>query len=324
MLRLGFELADLACMRFAFSPLWEVVASTRVLRSPGEHPLHRPWVSAAAPRLRAAGVDWGVLADLVPVPTRTIPAFVCPPPVTTAPGLELELATMRATPPERVRADLAGLAGSRLAPLRQDPARGLAELSEVIRAYWDAALAPYWPGIRTLLDGDILQRARLLAEGGAARLLNDLDPAVRWTDDTLLLRHRHRSGERRLGGRGLLLVPSVFIWPRIFSITVPPWQPTLRYSPRGIATLWERRRTEVPEALAAVLGRTRAMLLGELAAPASTTELSRRTGMSMAGVSRHLTALRAAGLAGAHRSGRFVLYARTEAGETLVAGSSPG
>ncbi|MGV9535289.1 DUF5937 family protein [Streptosporangium sandarakinum] len=320
MLRLEFGLADLACTRFAFSPLWEVVASTRVLRSPGEHPLHRPWVSAVTPRLRAAGVDWGVLAELVPVPTRVIPAFVCPPPVTTAPGLDLELATMRATPPERVRADLAGMDGPRLAALREDPARGLAELSEVIRAYWDVALAPYWPGIRTLLDGDILHRARLLAEGGVERLLNDLDPTVRWEDDALLVGHRHVSGGRRLGGRGLLLVPSVFIWPRVFSVTVPPWQPTLRYSPRGIATLWERRRTEVPEALAAVLGRSRAMLLGELAVPASTTELSRRTGMSMAGVSRHLTALRAAGLTGAHRSGRFVLYARTEAAETLLSG----
>ncbi|MDP9868118.1 MULTISPECIES: ArsR/SmtB family transcription factor [Streptosporangium] len=321
MLELEFGLADLACTRFAFSPLWEVVASVRVLKSPGEHPLHRPWVTAVLPRLRTSGLDWGMLADLVPVPTRRIPAFVCPPPVSTAPHLEVELATMCATPPGRVRVELADMESPRLQPLRDDPARGLVRLAEVIRDYWAVALAPYWPKIRALLEGDVLHRARLLAEGGAGRLLNDLDPAVRWEKDTLFIQHRHVSGSRELGGRGLLLVPSVFVWPRLFSVTTPPWQPTVRYSPRGVATLWERRATGVPEALAAVLGRSRALLLAELDAPASTTDLSLRTGMSMGGVSQHLTALRAAGLVGAHRSGRYVLYARSEIAEALLAGT---
>ncbi|MFF5210494.1 DUF5937 family protein [Streptosporangium sp. NPDC000396] len=321
MLELEFGLADLACTRFAFSPLWEVVASVRVLKNPAEHPLHRPWVEEVLPRLRSSGVDWGMLADLVPVPTRIIPAFICPPPVTTAPHLEVELATMCATPPERVRLELADMEGPRLAPLRDDPVGGLVKLAEVIRDYWAATLAPYWPRIRTLLEGDVLHRARLLAEGGADRLLNDLDPAIRWEKDRLFVRHRHVSAVRGLGGRGLLLVPSVFVWPRLFSVTTPPWQPTLRYSPRGIATLWERRAADVPAALAAVLGHSRAALLGELEAPASTTDLSRRTGMSMGGVSQHLTALRAAGLVTAHRTGRYVLYARSEVAEVLLAGA---
>ncbi|WP_068923682.1 ArsR/SmtB family transcription factor [Planobispora rosea] len=319
MLKLGFGLADLACTRFAFSPLWEVVASVRVLKNPGEHPLHRPWVTAVRPRLEASGLDWGMLSDLVPVPTRVIPAFVCPPPVTTSPDLEVELATMRSTPPGDVR----GYGDSpRLTVLREDPAAGLERLADVIRGYWAITLAPYWPRIRTLLEGDVLYRARRLAEGGAHSLLNDLDPAVRWEDDTLFVAHRHVSAVRELGGRGLLLVPSVFVWPRLFSVTAPPWQPTLRYSPRGVATLWERRTTGVPEALAAVLGRSRALLLAELDTPASTTHLSGRTGMSMGGVSQHLTALRDAGLVSAHRSGRYVLYARSEAGETLLSAAA--
>ncbi|WP_307845505.1 DUF5937 family protein [Planomonospora sp. ID67723] len=320
MLKLGFGLADLACTRFAFSPLWEVIASVRVLKSPGEHPLHRPWVTAVRPRLDASGLDWDMLADLVPVPTRTIPAFVCPPPVTTSPDLEVELATLRSTPPGQVEVEGDS---PRLAALREDPETGLETLAEVIRGYWAVTLAPYWPRIRTLLESDVLYRARQLAEGGADRLLNDLDPAVRWEDDTLSVAHRHVSAVRELGGRGLLLVPSVFVWPRLFSVTAPPWQPTLRYSPRGIATLWERRPADVPEALAAVLGRSRALLLAELDTPASTTDLSGRTGMSMGGVSQHLTALRDAGLVGAHRSGRYVLYARSQTGEALLAAARP-
>lgn len=100
-----------------------------------------------------------------------------------------------------------------------------------------------------------------------------------------------------LGGRGLLLVPSVFTYPRPFSITSELWQPTLRYPPRGLATLWHRGEEPIPDALAAVVGRARP---------------------------QHLTATRAAGLVSAHRSGRYVLYARTAAGEALVHAASGG
>ncbi len=75
------------------------------------------------------------------------------------------------------------------------------------------------------------------------------------------------------------------------------------------------------DAIAAVLGRSRTLLLAELAAPASTTELARRTGISAAGVSQHLAALRGAGMVSAHRAGRSVLYARTAVAESLLAAS---
>ncbi|GLY92309.1 ArsR/SmtB family transcription factor [Actinoallomurus iriomotensis] len=75
------------------------------------------------------------------------------------------------------------------------------------------------------------------------------------------------------------------------------------------------------EAIAAVIGRSRTTLLAELEAPASTTDLARRTGISAAGVSQHLTALRDAGMVSAHRPGRSVLYARTALAESLLATS---
>ncbi|MFD0348248.1 ArsR/SmtB family transcription factor [Kitasatospora aburaviensis] len=77
-----------------------------------------------------------------------------------------------------------------------------------------------------------------------------------------------------------------------------------------------------PDALAAVIGRSRAVLLAELDTPASTSDLARRTGLTAGGVSQHLTALRAAGLVDAHRTGRYVLYVRTEAAETLLAAAA--
>lgn len=71
-----FTVSDVARTRFALSPLWEVVAGVRVLKSPGEHPLHRPWIEQA--RRRLAGLDLRLLSDLVPALTRVIPGLVCP------------------------------------------------------------------------------------------------------------------------------------------------------------------------------------------------------------------------------------------------------
>lgn len=324
MIELGFTVPDLAQTRFAVSPLWEVVAAVRVLKSPAEHPLHRPWIEQVGPRL--SDLDLRPLTELVPVPTRVIPAFVCPSPTTPMPDIELELAALRATPAEVVRDELDQLPGARtelLADLYANPADGLDRLVDAINAFWENALAAYWPRIRTLLEDDIRHRARRLAEGGANRVFADLDPAVRWDEGTLRVTHRHVRGARSLRGRGLLLVPSAFIWPRLFSVTSPPWQPTLRYPPRGIATLWRPDATDVPEALAKVLGHTRALLLCELHSPATTQDLARRTGLTTGGVSQHLTALRAAGLLDAHRSGRYVLYHRTAVTEALLTPRRP-
>ena len=256
------------------------------------------------------------------MPTRVIAGFICPPPSTPLPDLDLELLALQATPPELVRSSLDELPDKRpagLDPLYADPVAGLAHLAGVIRRYWDLALAPYWPRMLTLLEGDVLYRARQLTLGGTNRLFSDLDPKISWDGDILRVVTAYVDRSVRLGGRGLLLVPSVFVWPRVFAKLDDPWQPVLRYPPRGVARLWERDGSTVPEALRAVLGRSRAALLTELDTPASTTDLARRTGLSAGGVSQHLTALRAAGLVSAHRIGRYVLYARTGVAEALLA-----
>ncbi|WP_323185651.1 ArsR family transcriptional regulator [Kitasatospora sp. NBC_01287] len=72
--------------------------------------------------------------------------------------------------------------------------------------------------------------------------------------------------------------------------------------------------------MAALLGRGRAQVLSELASPASTTELTARTGQSAPNVAHHLAVLHAAGLVGRHRTGRTVLYLRTALAEALAPG----
>ncbi|XEC32315.1 helix-turn-helix transcriptional regulator [Streptomyces fradiae] len=173
-----------------------------------------------------------------------------------------------------------------------------------------------------MLDADILHRARTVAEHGTGHLFNDLHTSVSWADNTLTLVRRKRNLPRRSTGAGLLLIPSAFTGPGLRTRVRPPDPPQLAYPARGIGTLWVTRPATGTGALAPVLGRSRTLLLAELETPASTTELAHRTGLSPAGVSQYLTALRNAGLVSAHRAGRSVLYARTAAAETLLQAAS--
>ncbi|GAB7035786.1 winged helix-turn-helix domain-containing protein [Streptomyces sp. NPDC021749] len=119
--------------------------------------------------------------------------------------------------------------------------------------------------------------------------------------------------------RDLDLIPSAFKGPGLSTRVAPPDPPQLAYRARGVGALWERRPAARTAAVSAVLGRSRTLLLIELETPATTTELAQRTGISMAGVSQNLTALRTAGFVSAHRTGRSVLYARTSVAESVLA-----
>jgi DNA-binding transcriptional ArsR family regulator len=237
---------------------------------------------------------------------------VCPPPTSPLPDLDAELAVVRATSAEQIAEEV------RAIPAITSPPPAAAALADVIREYWDRVLAPFWPRIQRLLESDVQYRAGRLTAGGASALFADLNPAVRWHEDRLRVDHPRVSARRGLRGKGLLLVPSAFVWPRVFSITVPGWQPTLRYPARGVAELWVDRKVSPSTALVGVLGAGRARLLTELDSPASTKDLAERTGLTPGGVSQHLTALRAAGLLSSHRVGRQVLYARTAVAEALL------
>src|SRR5580704_11007957 len=329
MLQLAFTATDLANIRLAFSPLWEVVASVRVLKCSDCHLFHQPWAERARWRLADANLDWRLLSGLLPVAATTIPGFLSPPPPVPSPDLELELAGLQATPSEEISKALSYLpepTSPALAAFHRDPVAGLVELTNVIRAYWEVALEPWWPRMLVALESDVLYRARVLANGGVQALLADLDPKVQWLQEShkLQVQTQHFTGSVDLDGRGLLLVPSVFIWPKIFTKLNQPWQPTLRYPPRGIGELWQPSETSPSVALSAVLGRSRTRLLTELRLPTTKADLAVRTGLTNGGVSQHLKVLRRAGLVSAHRAGRYVLYVRTGLAHSLLAdGSDP-
>ncbi|MEC3976759.1 DUF5937 family protein [Amycolatopsis sp. H20-H5] len=325
MLEPGFTAEDLAHTRFAFSPLWEIVASVRVLNQPGDHALHLPWVKRARAGLAASGLDLRLLFDVVAGPR--LPGFLAVTPRTPVPELADELADLRDVPARAVRRELDAMdppRSAKLTKLHRNPEAGLSKLASQIESYWTAVLADDWPRIRSLLEGDVLFRAQTLAAGRGGELLDDLAPMVSWHDGWLSIADQQVSKPIQLCGRGLVLVPSVFVWPRVVSEADPRWQPVLRYPPRGIATLWEHGGVAAPAALTRLVGRSRAILLTELASPASSTELSSRTRLSAERVSRHLGVLTAAGLVSARETGGAALYARTLVADGLLADGARG
>jgi DNA-binding transcriptional ArsR family regulator len=301
-------------IRFAVSCLWEVVASLRVLHDRGVPSVHRKWVSKARPG------PGGLLARLVPPTGGYAPDFLTPPPAGLTADLAAELSALRSTGPDVVRAHLGLMPGEPVTDLLDDPRAGLARLCDEIAEYWESAIAPDWPRMRALLDADVRRRAHRLATDGAATVLNDLHERVRWRDGTLLVDKRHCTAPDVPDGTGLVLIPSVFAWPSV--LTVSSWgTPQLAYPAAGVATLWEEP-SRPPDTLGALLGAGRARILTELGSPLSTTELARRTGLTPGGISQHLRILRAAGLVATHREGRLLLNSRTRAAETLLAAAS--
>jgi hypothetical protein len=315
---------DLLHTRFAISPLFELQASVTAVRDPGAHSVHLPWVRAARERL--AGFDYALLDTLVPDRGYT-PDFFAPPPRTPLPDVAEELERVRTTDPAQVRRELGWRFGGDLPavvrPLLDDVARGVEALADEMAGYWDRAVAPWWDHVRGLLEADIRHRAGRLAEGGALELFAGLHTGVRWRSGTLEV-EAAADAEVVLGGRGLQLVPSVFVWPRTGAMFDPPWQPSVIYAPRGVGDLWTPTG-EGPAALGELVGRGRARILTGLGTEASTTDLARRLALSAAGVSEHLGVLRRAGLVRSRREGRSVLYSRTAVGDALTTpASSPG
>jgi DNA-binding transcriptional ArsR family regulator len=316
MVAVGLPGGAVGRIRFAVSCLWEVVAAIRVLRDPGGHAVHLPWVNRVRHRVAPDGLLW----ELVRREPAYVPDFLTPAPSGLTGDLAAELAALRATPADLVRAHL-DVYPDPPAALYSDPAAGLRRLAAEIAAFWDVAIAPDWPRIQLLLDAEVFARGRRLAEDGAAAMLNELHASVRFDRETLSVTKRYCTAGDVPQGSGLVLIPSVFVWPSVLSVFAGDL-PQLAYPAGGVATLWETGRRR-PAALGALVGRGRAGLLAEMGAPVSTTDLAQRTGMTAGGVSQHLAVLRAAGLVVTHRHGRAVLNVRTTLAEALLSAGSP-
>lgn len=320
MLTIEFSAGDVARIRFALSSLWEAISAFHVVQGADGHTALLPWIRRNGPAIRSMLGPDSLLAGLVPSGPRYSPDFLTPPSRTLDPDLREELSRVLATPHDLVRSELDFMQVPRTAPVQEmydDPDAGLRRFAREITLLWDTFLASEWPRMRAVLEAEVFHRARRFTEEGAEGLLNGLHEWIGWRDDTLSVAREWCMGADIGAGSGVLLIPVVFVWPAVRTVASGD-NPQIAYPPRGVATLWETTRV-VPDALAAVVGRTRAQLLVALDAPASTTELAQRVGVSAAGVSQHLKVLRDAGLVTPHRAGHKVLNLRTAAADTLLA-----
>ncbi|WP_306207485.1 ArsR/SmtB family transcription factor [Actinoplanes sp. RD1] len=319
MLRFEFTAADLAGVRFAHSPMAEVVASAVALRRSSRFEMYATWRAEVSARLdgrRLSSFD-----ALVRGPHRHVPDFLTPVPTVVRPRLRDELAVVAATPLDRVAAEVAEAWDGASAPpavarFARDPRGALDALIGEIREYFAVALAPYWPRLRAVAEADIARRGRAAAEQGSRAIVAALHPGVRWDGEALTVDYGpQHHGDFTAGDLHFTLVPSAFTGPKVLSLARPDTGRALFYPPYGFGAVWTA--PAVSPRLGALLGPTRAAVLSLVGAPHSTGEVADALALAPATASHHLTILRDAGLVTAYRTGRRLLYERTPLGDDL-------
>ena len=239
--------------------------------------------------------------------------------------IEQDLAAVRAADPAVVRAEIAELEALRrpsaaVQGVLDDPAVA-DRVADALGLAWSALLEPEWPRLLAVLQRDVRHRGERLIESGWAAAVEGMHPSLAWRDGAIEV-DRPEDAEEVLGGRGLMLVPSVFSGPGLALGWERPWRPMIVYPCRGTGIVEEAPAARDP--LAPLLGTTRAGLLVLLADAGTTTQLAAATGASLGATGDHLRVLLDAGLVARTRSGRSVVYRRTPLGDALATGGLHG
>jgi DNA-binding transcriptional ArsR family regulator len=323
---LELDVADLAATRFAISPLSETTRAMLLLARPSPAAVNLLWVQWARAKLGRRPLRLPRVWPLIVNGLSVYPEFLNPAPAVREPGLDDELARVRSTPAEAVRASLRRVFGDHPWPdsateLFQRPEKSLAEIAAELAECYERLVMPYWERIHPVLEADIAYRAGLLANGGARSLFSDLHPDLRWSQGTLTINDTDEGPSVfrvMLGPDGVVLMPSVFNWPQVSYTKATSSQTMLLYPARGTATVWEDGVSTASGALEELLGPARARMLGALRSPATTSALALRFGVTPSAVSQHLAVLHRSGLIERERSGRRVLYQASELGLALI------
>jgi hypothetical protein len=314
---------DVTNSRFAYRPVIEIPFSYRVLMNPEFQSPHRHWVEET--RRALYGMELPYLDALVPR-RGFIPDFLTPTPLANQIDIESDLAEIAATPDWVIRQQMqwliqdAGETEMRRFYLAH-PREAVQCLVEDLRLYWQRALVQHWPGMTSVLEGDILHRGRLLALEGLGSVLPGLHPSISYKGNELHLAPvpapAHCPDEVMLHGEGIQLVPIVFNAAGRTWKATPEWRPMIGYTPRGVGVSCQSTRASKPLELA--LGAGRARVLQGLRTPASTGELAHKLNLTSGAISQQLHRLMRAGLVEPHRSGKRVYYRLTRRGEELLA-----
>ncbi|MEU3341988.1 winged helix-turn-helix domain-containing protein [Streptomyces sp. NPDC006668] len=332
-LRVHLTAEDLARTRLAHGPgpLVEMYVALRVLQDSTCPVRFNAWKRRAFARLSP---QVRMLFDLVPAGGWAVNFLIR----AEEGGPEGLFDAVRRTPEAYLRKDLEQWAEleQRIPPwtrrLGREPEL-FQHVADTLAHAHDQVIAPHWPQIARLAHADRALRIRHLVEEGVEGLLNRLNPRhIRWNPPVLELDMAPgRSSDVHPGGRGLLLIPSLFgsRYPHINPGAEPqPWitfpishdeHVTIPSAVASAAAL-----TRVPRSLAALLGRTRATTLCAIAdhPGSTTTEIANQAGIAPASASEHATILRTAGLTTTSRHRNNVFHTLTSAGIALLNSST--
>ncbi|HST86161.1 MAG TPA: winged helix-turn-helix domain-containing protein [Kineosporiaceae bacterium] len=320
MLRIHFTAEDLARVRLASGPdpLWETVLTLFRLRSRNTPLAFEGWRREAIGRSQRSALDM-----LMPLtPGGYFPDFLTP--GEAALGLEAGIDAVLSTGIKRLQTEISLLEvpNQRLPPQIQALAGGdvetLRRLGDALRDHHRTVVAPYWSDVEAHIEVDRLKRTRALMEGGSERLLESFRPNMRWSYPVLEADFPVDQ-DLYLQGRGLLLVPSYFSWntpdalydSSLSPVLVYPVQHDLKLTAKGSGA-------GTGENLSALLGATRAWILGAVEAGCTTSELARRVGVNASSISQHTAVLRDAELIRTTRIGKAVMHTVTPLGRSLL------
>jgi hypothetical protein len=248
------------------------------------------------------------------------------------PDIDEALEALRAMPAELLRMELSAVweyrSGRPPAWVRQLADGDREARNLFVRALSDlyaAVVAPRWDSVLSAFHASAVSRMSMLAAGGHEKLFAALDPRLRWRDDGLDRTGVDLEWELKLDGSGLLIQPlACWAGPPVFSCGDGPsgTTPVLLYgcAPGGPLTPSDPRAGDSPgpDALAALLGPTRAAVLRALRKPHGTAELAQAVRISPASASEHTRVLREACLIETSRAGRSVRHSLTMLGAALL------
>ncbi len=332
MLTYVLDVRDLSDVRFVLSPLNETAFSLFHLDTRYENAAHlQRWRdNAHAQRDR---YDHRLISALITPSGNAIPDFLTPMPGpgVSRPTLDDGLAAIAGTDPELIHTQLdelreGGEPSPALARLLDEPERAGPRIAGALERYHRVVIAPMWPAVSRILESDITFRGRELAIGGPTQLFASLNPNLTWDRDGRLrldLAYARGTGEYASAGRGLTLIPSVFLTRLVSAHSPETAVPHAGYPARGSATLMESMRAVPPGALRRLIGGAKADVLHALDEPVAVGELARRLEVTPSAASQSLRVLHENGLVERARSGREVLYRRTPDGDRLVRGNRP-
>lgn len=242
---------------------------------------------------------------------------------------------VRATPVSQIRTALTTIlprhSPSAVPPLtpRLTDSAFLGEVCDGLSALYEVLLAPYWSEIVDAFVADRSVRMRQMLHGGVESLLRQVNPQyMRWKAPILEIPTPRDDNEYdlHLGGRGLLLMPSVLLTSPVIHYDAEP-QPAVTY-PASYDQPLRRLTSFTPKAaprrvtapVAALLGHTRAAVLAAVAEHpgCSTKELAAFTGLAASSASEHATTLREAGLITTIRHRNTRLHSPSQLGLGLL------